>query len=81
MQAEVQTAAEDTSPVVATFANVAVGTRLTAGSHTLSVSAKDGLRVELYDEADPRRTISFYAPEFDARAFEVIPPPPQKIKK
>jgi hypothetical protein len=57
---------------IATFENAEVGMRLVGYREVfLMVTSKDELRVNL--EADDGKTLSLYAPEFDARGFEVIP--------
>lgn len=64
------------APVIATFEAMRVGARLKYGDGQLIVSSKDGLRIELYlSGASQERTVSYYAPEFDAKEFEIIPIP------
>ena len=67
--------------MIAQFEDVTVGARLGAGHQILVVDAKDERRIDLRDDADPTRTVSYYAREFDERAFEVIPPPEPKARR
>lgn len=67
--------------MVAQFKDVVVGDRLAAAWQILLVTAKDELRIDLCDESDFTRTVSFYPSEFDERAFEAIPAPEPKVRK
>jgi hypothetical protein len=64
-----------TEPKLARFEDLIVGVRVRYGSDTMLVTSKDDLRVNLENQADPRRTLSLYGGEVEGRQFEIIPAP------
>lgn len=68
-------------PVVAHFDEIQTGAKVRQGDLILLVVDKEDSRINMHVEGDPRRKLSLYRQEFDARKFEVVPPPPVKIKR
>ena len=63
--------------MIASFENTITGDKLRGGECILLVTAKDDARIDL-EAVESGRKLSLYAPEFDCRAFELIPRPPPK---
>ena len=68
----------EAAPVIAKFVDLKPGMKLKRGDQTLIVELKDNLRVVLSMICESRREVSYYAPEFEAQNFEVIPEPEKK---